>query len=350
MFFLRFAWVTCLVVSSFGETFCPVTTGHKGLGWIDGKEAESFRIVQYNVEWLFVDYYSQSDCPGNGCSWKTKDDALVHIDYVSKIINELNPDIINLCEVEGCDELMLLANGTGAFTGTNVLYSPYIIKGTDTGTGQNIGMLSRIVPSSTMYRSEDRVVFPIPGSTCGYTGEPSDSGVSKHYITEFILGSLHIAMIAAHLVAFPTDPGRCAQREAQAQVLQNVIIGYIEKGIEVIMLGDFNDFDAEILDVNNNKPTSFVLDILKGKFGIMAGKYNLVNVAEKIAQADRFSDWWDENNNCNSTANEFSMIDHILVTPGLHDKITNQFIYKGYPEYCGTFNSDHYPVVIDIAF
>lgn len=30
------------------------------------------------------------------------------------------------------------------------------------------------------------------------------------------------------------------------------------------MMGDFNDFDGKILDVNNNKPTSQVLDILKG--------------------------------------------------------------------------------------
>jgi len=346
MGFLRFLWIAGLVASVLGETFCPVTTSKTG-AVIGSSKLSSYRIVQYNVEWLFVDYYAASNCPGNGCSWKTKDDALVHIDYVSKIINELNPDIINLCEVEGCDELALLANGSATTNG--LAYSPYIIKGADTSTGQNIGMLSRVVPASAMYRTEDRVAFPIPGSMCGYTGAAGDSGVSKHYITEFLLGSLRFAMIAAHLVAFPTDPARCAQREAQAQVLQNVITGYIEKGMDVIMLGDFNDFDAEVHDANNNKPTSHVLDILKGKFGDKAGKYSLINVAEKIMQADRYSDWWDENKNCNSTTNEFSMIDHILVTPGLHGKIKNQFIYKGYPEYCGTFNSDHYPVVIDIA-
>ena len=34
------------------------------------------------------------------------------------------------------------------------------------------------------------------------------------------------------------------------------------------------------------------------------------------------------------------MIDHILVS--------GTFIYQEYDEYCGTYNSDHYPVVIDI--
>lgn len=34
--------------------------------------------------------------------------------------------------------------------------------------------------------------------------------------------------------------------------------------LEVIVLGDFNDFDAQVLDVNDNRPTSTVLEILKG--------------------------------------------------------------------------------------
>jgi exonuclease III len=161
---------------------------------------------------------------------------------------------------------------------------------------------------------------------------------------------MHFAMIGAHLIAFPTDKTRCAEREAQAQVLQNVIYGYLEKGYEIIFFGDLNDFDAEVLDANNNKPTSMVLDILKGSAGTNAGKYKLFNIAANIPKEKRFSDWWDQNNNCKSTSNEFSMIDHVLVTPLLQEKIVGQFIYQGYPEYCGTLNSDHYPVVLDFLF
>jgi exonuclease III len=185
---------------------------------------------------------------------------------------------------------------------------------------------------------------------CGYTGNAIDTGVSKHHITEFNINGINIAMIGAHLIAFPTDKMRCAEREAQAQILQNVIYGYMEKGSEIIFMGDLNDFDAEVLDANNNKPLSMVLDILKGNAGINAKKYQLVNIATKIPKEKRFSDWWDKNSNCNSTANEFSMIDHILVTPKLQEKIVGQFIYQDYPEYCGTLNSDHYPVVLDFLF
>jgi exonuclease III len=62
----------------------------------------------------------------------------------------------------------------------------------------------------------------------------------------------------------------------------------------------------------------------------------------------RYTDWYDENKDCKSSSTEFSMIDHILVSKNLYNKITNAFIYHGYDEYCGKYNSDHFPVVIDI--
>jgi exonuclease III len=41
------------------------------------------------------------------------------------------------------------------------------------------------------------------------------------------------------------------------------------------------------------------------------------------------------------------MIDHILVSPNIDKHIANAYIYHGYSEFCGKWNSDHYPVVID---
>lgn len=323
------------------ETFCPTVTEHRDMR----KDKSKLRIVQYNVEWLFVDYCATSDCPGNGCAWANQTIASNHLNQVANIIQELQPDVINLCEVEGCDELNMLVKST-----QNPAYYPYMVKGKDTGTGQNVGMLTVVDPLVSLYRTEERVSYPVPGSICGYTGAAIDTGVSKHYITEFQVNDMHFAMIGAHLIAFPTDKTRCAEREAQAQILQNVIYGYVEKGYEIIFLGDLNDFDAEVLDANNNKPTSMVLDILKGNSGTNSGKYKLFNIATNIPQEKRFSDWYDKNTDCNSTSTEFSMIDHILVTPLLQEKIVGQFIYQEYIEYCDTMNSDHYPVVLDFAF
>ena len=54
--------------------------------------------------------------------------------------------------------------------------------------------------------------------------------------------------------------------------------------------------------------------------------------------------------NCIGDINDYSIIDHILLSKGLIDKVSNVFIYHGYEEYCGKYNSDHYPVVVDFIF
>lgn len=322
-----------------GDTECPTVSSIGDRR----KDKNTLRLVQYNVEWLFIDYYSGSNCPGNGCTWHTLSDAETHMSYVVNVIQALQPDIINFCEIEGCDELNMLKDQL------DVTYNPYLKKGTDTSTGQNVGMLTKIDPVVSLYRSEEKVAYPISGTKCGTTSASGTTGVSKHYITEFKIGTMNVAMIGAHLLAIPTDPSRCVQREGQAQVLQNIVSSYIQRGYEVILLGDMNDYDAEVLDLNSDNPTSRVLDIMKGLDGQQKGTYTLTNIATRISQSERYTDWWDSDNNCNtSSQKDLSMIDHILVTAGINKKITNAYIYHGYKEYCGKWDSDHWPVIIDI--
>jgi endonuclease/exonuclease/phosphatase family metal-dependent hydrolase len=221
--------------------------------------------------------------------------------------------------------------------------------GTDTATGQNVGLVSRWSPIMNLTRTEEKYAYPIAGSKCGYTGTGGTVGVSKHYITAYEWYNRSVLFVGAHLLAYPEDATRCAEREAQAQILQNVVAKYIGAGWEAVIIGDFNDFDGTVLDANRNVPTSRVLDILKGNSGERAGEYMLRSAAERIPQVERFSDWWDQNGDCVSTANEFSMIDHILVTPFLFDKIKSAFVYHGYDEFCGKYDSDHYPVVVDFV-
>jgi hypothetical protein len=216
------------------ETECPNISSIAYFNSDQRNDKSKLRLIQYNTEWLFIDYYSSMDCPGSGCTWKNTVDAETHLSYVSNVIRELKPDIINICEVEGCDELKLLNDQL------NNAYVPYLKKGTDTGTGQNVGMLTLLDPIINLYRSEEKIAYPIDGTTCGTTTVYGTTGVSKHYITEFHLNDMLVAFIGAHLLAIPTDPSRCVQREAQAQVLQNVVSGYIKKGYEIILIGDMN--------------------------------------------------------------------------------------------------------------
>jgi len=325
-----------------GDKECPTVVTHD-----DRRENKTnLRIVQYNVEWLYIDYYSNMDCPGDGCTWKNMTEATIHMNYVTDVVKDLNPDIINFCEIEGCDELDILKTNLNDTT-----YEPYLIQGTDTSTGQNVGMLTRVDPVKSLYRTDVRYNYPIEGTTCGYTGDPGSIGVSKHYITEFQIDNINIAFIAAHLIAYPTASDRCSKREAQASILQTIIANYIKNDYEVIMLGDFNDFDDQVMDINNNKPTSQVLNILKGNFGEYAGEYSLSSIAETLEQSERYSEWYDSDNNCNtSSQKDYSMIDHVLVTENIKKYIDDVYIYHKYSEYCGKYNSDHYPVVLDLKY
>lgn len=337
---LFFLTLHLLLVGVIADTECPtidVTAVIK-----DRRTNKSLlRVMQYNVEWLYTDYYANAKCPGTGCTWHSLTDAETHLAKVASVINALNPDIVNLCEVEGCDELQQLISQT------NNSYVSYLIQGTDTSTGQNVGMLTKVDPVTDLVRSSATKSYPIFGTNCGDTPAAGHSGVSKHYISEFVLNdSLKLAIIGAHLLAYPLDPSRCVQREAQAQVLSDIVSSYVAKEYEVILLGDFNDYDGKVSDINGNQPNSRVLDILKG----VNNTYQLTSAAEKITNVkERYTDWYNSDNNCNtSSTNDLSMIDHVLVTPKVFDSIVSVYVYHGYNIYCDTFDSDHWPVVVDI--
>lgn len=291
------------------------------------------------LEWLFTDGYD--NCPGTTCPWKDSEMADSHVSAIASAISSLHPDFLDLAEVESCDDLTKLINdpellGKG--------YLPYMIQGKDSSTGQDVGLLTLIDPIESLYRSEARVIYPIPTTTCNstYTG---DYGVSKHYITSFKVNDIFIAVISMHLLAFPDDQNRCVQREAQAVVMQQVVEPYLAKGYEVIIVGDMNDFDNDVIDANDNIPISQVMSILKGS----NMSWKLTNVALRMDKAERYSDWYDENDDCVYINGETSMIDHILVSDGLLNRITYAGIaHDLYTQSCSSdfYYSDHWPVVV----
>jgi hypothetical protein len=158
---------------------------------------------------------------------------------------------------------------------------------------------------------------------------------------------MRIAMIGAHLLAYPDDPGRCVQREAQATVLRHVIEDYMADGYEIIVLGDFNDFENNPKDKNDNTAISQVLEILKGT----GTEHELTNVASILDKSERYSDWWDEDENCVYDDDELSLIDHVLLSPKLVDYVDQVFVaHNAWAQTCDTTYSDHWPVVVDFVF
>jgi len=300
-------------------------------------------IVSWNVDWLFTNVshdMGQITCPGK-CDWKNVTIALEHLKTVAGDIDGFNADIIALFETEDCDVLKQIILNIPS--GEDFL--PYNHLGEDSYTGQNPGLITKLDPIADIGFSTAKVNYPVEGSTCG-SSSSGNHGCSKHFTASFKPcgdDGLTLTLIGVHLLAQPESVSRCLEREAQATVVADLVKDARQIGNEVIVLGDFNDYDGDIPDCNSDKPISSVLKIIKD-----AG--NLQNVAIKVEPSNRYTDWYDRNGDCiDEGGDEHSMIDHILVSARVWDalskvNITHFFKQKG----CNSLHSDHWPVQIEV--
>lgn len=253
-------------------------------------------LVQFNAEWLFDGqddpkmspwYPGKTSCPGmDRCG--TREGAEAHIKRVGDFLATLDADVLSLNEVENCGVLRRVIELIG---GKNSL-KPYLIKGVDTATRQNVALISKYAPTRALERLSDLHPYPVEGSQCQYTStKERRSTLSKNYKAELDINGMLIHVYAAHLKAFPTDPYSCAKREAQAKVLQAGVRASLDAGREVIVLGDLNDYSYAYLDAAGDVPTSRVLRILRDVDG--DGTDELVNTIRWVHRSDRFTSWYD---------------------------------------------------------
>lgn len=239
---------------------------HGSLIQIDRRRDKSrLSIVEFNVEWLFSRFNNRVRiaCPGKDCPWKSENQAKEHIYRIASILNQLDADIIHLNEVQDAYTLEILNNATKYKNE----YRIYLVPGEDKITGQNVAILSRIDPLAPLSRYKlERVKFPIPGSKCKendileQSNSKSTSGVSKHYKARFRIpleSGLHFEwiMVGLHLLAFPNDPRKCFQREAQAMAMNLAIKKDLTLNPcdNLIIIGDLNDFDHRVIVPKNEK-------------------------------------------------------------------------------------------------
>ena len=143
-----------------------------------------------------------TNCPGTGCTWPDEAAAEVHLKKTAEVIHSLDADILTLEEVEDCFVLQHLAEEVNKLFPEAHHYRPYLKRGTDTATGQNAALLTRVDPDVDLERTADRATYPIHGSECGYNGTGT-YGVSKHYYTHFTINGARVGLIGAHFLAFP---------------------------------------------------------------------------------------------------------------------------------------------------
>ncbi len=258
--------------------------------------------------------------------------AKEHIKKVADVIREINPDIVNLVEVEGLEVLNFLNDSF--LVGLN--YYVGFIQGIDTYTGQDVALLSRY-PIENIIRYTEK-------------GKSSDveKSVSKNYVADINVGDNKLSFIGIHLLARPYDNSRVEQRQAQADAIKTIALRKKDEGRQVIILGDFNDYDGDscCIDIQLNKPVTNVLNSLK-KMDVDDEGDDLVNVSFLIGPENRYTAHWDKNENGVVEQSELSAIDHILIAPELTSTLVNAYIYQD-------FNpievSDHFPVVAEFEF
>lgn len=290
---------------------------------------EGLRIATLNTEFLF-------DGAGNEgqarFAWQGDPQAArAHRDRIGAVIRMLDADVVMLQEVEDQETVDQLIGESLAGLG----YTSHFVQGTDHFTGQDVALLSRL-PVEETGRSDERAPVGASGS---------DYGVSKHMYARMRLAGQPATLIGVHLLARPDDPGRKDKREAQAEVIRRLAARELQAGRGVIVLGDFNDFEAAAPDLAGSEPITGVLARIKA-----AGPGpddDLRNLMAAVPQVERYTAFYDRNRDgVVDGAAELSALDHVLVSPALYRLVREVNYVQAHDPAEVT---DHFPIVVTLA-
>jgi endonuclease/exonuclease/phosphatase family metal-dependent hydrolase len=264
--------------------------------------------------------------------WKSSQtEAEEHMSRIAEVIIRNNPDIVNLVEVENLQALTSLNTKFLAGRG----YVPYLVNGTDTATGQDVGLLTRIDPDGSQIQR-----YTLPGSS----GNISKT-VSKNYFAKMSIGDLRLALVGFHFLAFPDSPSRRLERQAQADAMRDLAVQLRSEGFHPVLMGDFNDYDALTPDHQNSTPITTVLATLRGLDpGDTAD--DLTNAAEFVPQGQRYTGHWDQNENEHvEFPQELTSIDHILMPQPTLAMVASVNIDQTHDP---VTVSDHFPIIVTL--
>ena len=290
-------------------------------------------LLNYNAQFLWDGIAPEDGSKNVTFPWRGNPKlADAHMAQVAKVIRQHDPDIINLDEVEGLAALKHF--NQRHLTGLG--YKAYLVKGRDTYTGQDVGLLTRIDPDEKLWR-EDRQ---------GVSG-PVRKSASKNYTAKFTIHGERIALIGVHFLSRPTDQRRLHDRQAQADSILTRAKELDAEGYHVIIAGDINDYDGskEASDHQSNQPITNVVARLRGMDETNPDD-DLVNAAQFVPKKQRFTCHWDKNNNGRiDNRGELTSIDHVLLAPELAERVEKVTIPN---QYNPAGISDHYPVVVTL--
>lgn len=291
---------------------------------------EGVRIAAFNVEFLFDGEGNEGDdvirFPWKGDPEKSR----AHRDEIAQSIRQLDADVVVMPETENLRVLEMMIEESLSDMG----YRAYLVDGQDSFTGQDVGLLSRIAVED-VGRTNERVPVGVSDQTYG---------VSKNMWARMTIGGVPVTLVGLHFLARPLDAERAPRREAQAEVIRRLVEAEMAQGREVIVLGDFNDFEPDVLDRAGSRPVTNVMATIKS-----AGpgpEDDLVNVLGEIPQVQRFTSLYDRDGDEIIEEGELSAIDHILLSPGLYSRL-REVVYAHIHDPREV--SDHFPLAVSLA-
>lgn len=322
-------FAVAIVFALAGED-CPMTAAGAGMPTDRRADKSKLSIATFNVWFLF-------DGSEDDISPDSAEAAEAHVVNLATQIVRIDADIVALQEVEDCTMLGRLLAELNKTSLTD--YSGLLVQGRDSGTRQNVAILTRIEPEGGVQRflPELYVDYPVEGSKCGCTTS-SRTGISKHLLANFSVddgsgGKPFSFMLTNHHLKSGDCNCCCAQREAQVEALKTMIAQQ-QAERNVVVTGDFNDFSTNALDSRGNVPTSSVLERLEAF---------LFNVATTLPQSKRYT-------------TTTGLIDHVLVSPSLAASVesveidTQQMDDLGFgtsaAKRTAAGYSDHFPIVV----
>ena len=313
-------------------------------------ESIPLRIVAFNAELLNAPRVT----PGNLQKYRFDYARSQHIERIAYLIETLNPDILNLCEItskQAVDQIVAVLHEKGMTE-----YQGYHIDSNDTFTALDVAVITKFPPDSiegkpirTFFSEANDPTYRRSFRFTGRNGETvnSSTSLSRNSMYFITVGGHKLGFLGLHLKSNPSDEYANAKRTGEAEIVRQLVRAEIvPRGYLPIVLGDLNDYDPDVpdRDETRNTKTTVLKDLMD--FDTERPGPELANVASRIPrQADRYTNHWDWNENGADDGDDvYSMIDHILLPQELMPYVTRAFICHS----VAADVSDHFPVVVDL--
>lgn len=316
---------------------------------LSAEEGLPLRIVTYNGEHLLA--------PGERARyqkyrWNTAREA--QFERIASVIETLNPDMLVLQEVNsaaGVETLVGILHEKGLPE-----YRGYHAESNDRFTGMDVAVISKYKPDAIEGQLA-RAVFSTADDnqwreefTFQEDGETRtrETTLDRNVLCYFTIGGHKLAVLGLHLKSNPDDAYSNGKRTGEARIVQRIIQQeIIARDYAPVVLGDLNDYDADVPDRDESRATKTEVLALIKDYEPSGPGAELFNAAKFIhRQEDRYTSHWDRNENGASDPGDVkTMIDHVLLPNALEPHVRRVFISHVH----GLETSDHFPVVVDLV-